>query len=597
MSIQGMRKRFAIHLRYILYVIIALFVLTLPLVFAPSPMGSRDREWDEQGADQETIAKVNGSAMVRGELERQFDRSVGQMLALYEQIGQGMGVDGLWRYRLDAFEEAVTRHVLLQQARKQGISVSDREVRKTADKQAQQQVEQLKLQYKDQPLDRLLAQMASRADGRARERMSERSFRKWLAQRLQDDHGEDLREDLILERLRQQVVGRVSAGEQELVESYDRVTLREILVSLHPTGRPALTDEQARKRAEELTAKARQGADFEGLVLAESDDPQAEFTRGQQAPMAPSRMSPERQQAVANLKVGDISDPVKTPTGYLIAKVEKRARELPADFQKNKGTLLKQYVQQKQSQAWDSYGKELRQKAKVEVTDSELLAYQALVKGSYEQALPLLKKAAETADAMRGTAAGSVYYQLATALSQRAARSASQPQPPPESGARTGPGAEPSDAEKLWKEAAEAYAKANDALSSDENAPGSARAQALMGMGRCYESLKDYEEAATWYQAAGDATEAPGTHQQLLPIYQRMGRQELVAREQQWLADYQKAEEERRKVMEEQQRKAAEEAAKKRPQSGGVPGTAPPAGSSSSRGSGPQPGASRSARR
>jgi parvulin-like peptidyl-prolyl isomerase len=574
MSIQRMRKRFAVHLRYILYGIIGLFVLTLPLVFAPSPTGSRQQQPEQQGADQEVIAKVDGSSMTRGELERQFDRSVGQMLPLLEQFGQAPGADRLWRDRLDAFEQAVARHVVLQEAKRQGITVSDREVWRTADKQAQQQLDQVKLQAKGRQLDQVLAQIASATDHRARTSMSERSFRNWLAQRLHDDHGEDLREDLMLQQLQQRVVGRVSAGEQELVDSYDQTTLRTIAVSLQPppsgTGSPggtpkgsqpvARTDAQARKRAEELMAEARQGADFAELARTQSDDPNAKSSGGLQPATVSSRMPPEWQRALASLKEGDISDPIKAGTGYVIAKVEKRERALPKDFQKNKEKLLKQYIQQKQSQAWDSYGRELRQKAKVQVSDSELLAYQALLKGSYEQALPLLKKAAETADTLHGLAAGSVYYQLATALRLK----------------------------NQWKDAADAFGKASDALSSDPNTPASARAQALLGMGQCYDNLKDYKNAAIWYQAAGDSTDAPPIHQQLLLTYQKMGRQDLVKREQQWLADNQKAEEERSKAMEQQQRKMDEQAAKKtspgqaRP-GGQAPGQAPPSGGSGRR--------------
>jgi tetratricopeptide (TPR) repeat protein len=237
----------------------------------------------------------------------------------------------------------------------------------------------------------------------------------------------------------------------------------------------------------------------------------------------------------------------------VIAKVEKRERTLPKDFQKNKETLLKQYIQQKQSQAWESYGKELRDKAKVQVSDPELLAYQALAKGSYAEALPLLQKAAETADTLHGLAAGSLYYQLGTAFSQKG----------------------------QWKEAADAYGKASDALGSDASAPASARAQALLGMGQSYENLKDYKDAVIWYQAAGDNSDTPTIHQQLLVTYQKLGRQDLVKREQQWLSDYQKQEEERQKAMAEQERKATAGAAKGAaagPARAGAPSPAPARG-------------------
>jgi parvulin-like peptidyl-prolyl isomerase len=555
-----MRKRFAIHLRYILYVIIAIFVVTLPLVFAPNLGNQQQEQPQKQSVDQEIIAKVDGTPMTRGELERQFDRSSAQMLLFLEQIGQAPGVDRLWQDRLNAFDEAVTRHLLLEEAKRQGISASDRDVWNSAGKQAQQQLDQIKQQAKGQKLDQVLAQIVSRAERESRTSVSERSFRKWLARRLHDDHGVDLREDLILERLRQRVVGRVTASEQDLLNSYDQVTLRVIIVSTTPLvpGKPARTDEQARKRAEELMAKARAGADFAELAKTDSDDPSAKSTGGLQPPATLSRLPREWQQAIASLKVGETSDPAKTGGGYALLKLEKRERQLPADFQKKKEALLRQYIEQQQSQTWDSYGKQLRQKAKVQVGDPELLAYQALSKGNYNEALPLLQKASETADSLRGLAAGSIYYQLGAALSLK----------------------------NQWKDAEKAYERASDSLGSDESAPPSARAQALLEMARAYENLKDYKNAAIWYQAAGDQSTNPTVHQQLLLAYQKIGRKDLADQEQQWLANYQKQEEERRKAYEAQQ-KAAEEAAKKQPAKpagagpapapGGAPRSAPPA--------------------
>ena len=541
MSIQRIRRRFAVHLRYMLYVLIAVFAVTLPLVFAPGGLSPTEEEQGSQ-KQQEVVAQVDGSPLRRSELERQFTRTAGQKIAIYESIGQSIGVERIARFRLEALEEAILQHLLLGEAVEQGISVSRREVGKRAEQVAQQQLDQLKLQFKGKELEQRLAQIASATDGRERRSMSERSFRSWLTKRMVEQHSQDLKDDLIVEKLRTQAVASVSATEQELLESCDRVTLREILVSRHPRGKPERTEEEARKRAEELLARVKKGADFAEVARTESDDEDARYTGGLKSPMAPSRLRAEWREATANLKVGEISELIKTDRGYVVVRVEERGRELPEDFQKNKQQLLKDFVEQKRNNAWNEHQQQLRAKANVKVTDPEMLAYQELEKGDFDKALPLLQEAAASADQLSGTAAGAVYYQLATILSAR----------------------------NQWEEAAEAYAFANDALSREGGMPG-ARAWALMGMGRSYENLGDLEEAAIWYQAASDATDVPSIHEQLRGTYQRIGNQELVEREQQWLDDYHRAEEERRQALEAQQRRMEEEAAKRRPKPGAAP--------------------------
>ena len=92
-------------------------------------------------------------------------------------------------------------------------------------------------------------------------------------------------------------------------------------------------------------------------------------------------------------------------------------------------------------------------------------------------------------------------------------------------------------------------------------------------MARAYENLGDLEKAVKWYQVAGEASTSPSLHEQLRLTYQRLGKDDLVQQEQQWLDEYRKQEEARNKALQEQQRKMEEEAAKKRPRPTPAPGS------------------------
>src|SRR5581483_9440763 len=113
---------------------------------------------------------------------------------------------------------------------------------------------------------------------------------------------------------------------------FEQVHARHILVRtkgspvpLDP-GQKELTDEEALAKANDLRKKILAGADFAELASTESDDTSKKaggdlnfFKRGQ--------LVPPFEQAAFALKVGDVSEPVKTPFGYHIIKVEEKREQ------------------------------------------------------------------------------------------------------------------------------------------------------------------------------------------------------------------------------------------------------------------------------
>lgn len=542
MSIQRMRRRFARQLRIALWVLTAAFVIGLPLAVGPGLLRGERRENSDQATAREVMARVNGDPVRRSEVDRAFEQTVAQMLPIYEQLGQSVGLERLWRFRLDGLEQAVMNRLLAERAREQGLRVSDREVRQRAEQQVDLQLNQWRSQYEGENLERLFASIIAQAQGeRPRETVSEQRFRKWFLDRTME-HSEELKLGLLIEKLRTTVVASVEATEQELKQSYDQVTARQILVSIHPAGGEERTKDEARERAQELHNRLKEGADFAALAREESDDPAAEDTGGLLENIGRGQMPQEWEDAVFSLEVGQIAKPIELDWGYVIVKLEDIRRQLPEDFAEKKDQHMDRFLQQKREEAWRDYREELRGKAEVEVVSSEMQAYQALEQGEREEALSLLRKAAAEAREVGGLTATSVFYQIATLLA----------------------------AQNEWEEASNAYVEAHDALSSEETiAFGSGRAQALMGMGRASEQMGELEDAATWYRAAGEATEAPAIHEQLRMAYERLNKDDLAEQEREWLEEYRKEQQERMEAMEAQRQEAEQGAAEGETPAGG----------------------------
>ena len=534
MSIQGMRRRFAVQLRYVLWALTLAFVIGLPLMFSPgSFFGGDDRRPQEQAKSTAAVAQVNGNPVTRADVERTFDRMVAQLLPLYASMGQDMGLERLWQFRLEAMEQAIQGRLLVEEATSSGISISKSEMKQRAEQQVDQQMAQLKGQFEGDDLERILAQIVAKNDlqEQPRSSMSERQFRKWaLDLTLEPSSG--LREDMLLEKLRQSVVGEVSATEQDLLKSFDRASVRHIVVSRVPPGKPERTDEEAKKRAQALLARINAGEDFTKLAKAESDDPMAAETGGLMEGFAPGRMPQEWDEAVFSLKPGQVSPVISAPSGYEIVQMVEVERQLPKDLETNKEQLLTNFTRQKQEDVWRKHTMDLREKADVEIVDPEMRGYQAVMEGKPEEAIAFMKDAATQARAEGGLGAAAVFFELANLEALQS----------------------------NWQGAADAYAEAGDALLSDKTAmlPG-ARGQALMGMAQAYEQLGEVEEAVMWYTAAADATESPSLHAQLRMTFERLGQDDLVAREAEWMANYETLQRERQAAMEAEAKAAQEQ--------------------------------------
>ena len=114
----------------------------------------------------------------------------------------------------------------------------------------------------------------------------------------------------------------------EHAKNYEEVTARHILirtkgsqVPLRP-GAKDLTDEEALAKVNDLRKRVLAGEDFAALAKAESDDTKSAAEGGSLGSFSHGRMQPSFDEAAFKLKPGEVSEPVKTPYGYHIIKVE-----------------------------------------------------------------------------------------------------------------------------------------------------------------------------------------------------------------------------------------------------------------------------------
>ena len=144
---------------------------------------------------------------------------------------------------------------------------------------------------------------------------------------------------------------------------YEQVSAHHILIRFKGSpvplkdGQKDLTEEEALAKAQDIEKRLKAGEDFAAIAKAESADAGSGANGGDLgAPFKRGQMVKPFEDAAFTLKVGDISDPVKTQFGYHIIRVDKievkSFDDVHADLEsKVKPMLAKQKVDELQKEA------------------------------------------------------------------------------------------------------------------------------------------------------------------------------------------------------------------------------------------------------
>jgi peptidyl-prolyl cis-trans isomerase C len=116
-------------------------------------------------------------------------------------------------------------------------------------------------------------------------------------------------------------------------------------------GKAELTDEEALAKAQAIRKRIAGGEDFATVAKAESDDTGSAQNGGSLGEFHRGQMVPPFEQAAFSMKPGDISEPVKTPFGYHIIKVEAHAARPLAEAKPDIEKKLRPDIARKQLEA------------------------------------------------------------------------------------------------------------------------------------------------------------------------------------------------------------------------------------------------------
>lgn len=148
-----------------------------------------------------------------------------------------------------------------------------------------------------------------------------------------DDAREQVRREMVISRVRQRrVAERVQVSEQEVqnflasdlgkIQLSEEYRLANILIPV-PDGASSQTLQAAGKQAQDIYQQLKQGADFNQLAISRSAGDNA-LEGGEIGWRKAAQLPSPFDSMISSIAVGDVTEPVRTPGGFIILKVEEK---------------------------------------------------------------------------------------------------------------------------------------------------------------------------------------------------------------------------------------------------------------------------------
>ena len=279
--------------------IAAFFLISVVETLLPSVSHAQTRDIGVHGEMLDRIAAiVNDGLVLKSELDTQMD-SVTKRLQ-----EQKVDLPSQSVLKQQVLDRLILQEIQAQHAKRVGLTVSDEQLNGALQEIASRN----KI-----PFDQLPTALATQG-------VDYKQYR------------EGMRRELILSTLRQRdVIAHINVSPHELEQfltrqqtsaANDEFNVSHILLSLPEAATPQQLEEITHK-AQDVAARAAKGEDFGQLAIANSNS-QTALDGGQLGWRKGTQLPEFILQLVTRMKPGDVSEPVRTPSGFHIVKLSER---------------------------------------------------------------------------------------------------------------------------------------------------------------------------------------------------------------------------------------------------------------------------------
>ncbi|MGM0858109.1 MAG: peptidylprolyl isomerase [Pseudomonadota bacterium] len=336
-----MKMRKTLRARATMLSVGGVLALCMAAVVPLSAQAQTSSPTERQSLDR-VVAVVNDGVIMRSELD---DR----MAQVESQAGsRGESLPSREQLESQVLERMIVEEIQLQMARDANVSIDDTELNRQVRSIAESNNMSLE-EFAD----------AVEADG-----MTLASVR------------DNVRREMLLRQVQQRQVGsRVNISDSEVDrllsqqadQSGDQAVIpeiraRHILIELTPTR----DEEQARAKAQEVSQRLAQGDDFATVAREMSDDDGSALNGGDLGWLRPGQTVPAFEEAMRELSVNQVSEPVRSQFGYHIIEVlERRQQDVTQEAQREE--VRQAIFQRRANQELETWEQQIRSQAFVDI--------------------------------------------------------------------------------------------------------------------------------------------------------------------------------------------------------------------------------------
>lgn len=297
------------------------FTLLVPFLFYSLSCNPREAKLSDQ-----VVAEVNEERITVDEFEREMRE------LLFEQEGEGKP-EALKELRKICLEQMMDRKLLAQEARRIGIKISSEELNRT--------LSEIKKDYPGEGFGEKLTLKGIPLE-EWKKGLEEKLLAEKMIRHAQRFHG----------KIEEEEARKYYETHRSLFQIPRKVRVRQIVVS---DGEEAL----------QILKQLKKGESFEKLAMAKSIGP--EKVRGGDLGYFSEGEKPSEFNRAFSMKVGEISEVVKSSYGYHIFKLEDKIEAQEISFEEAKSAIYKELEKKKGEEAFQQWFNDLKKKSKIKI--------------------------------------------------------------------------------------------------------------------------------------------------------------------------------------------------------------------------------------
>jgi len=328
-----------------------LFLSVAILLF--SSISALAQESDIQVVD-EVIAQVNESVITLSQVKQEMKNAIDS--SVQEGKSREEATAFIENKRGQMIANLITEELLVQKGKELGVE-------NTVNARVNQYLLGLMKQFNLDSLDKLYEAMRTQG-------VDPEEFRKFRAKKeTQDIVWRSQVDERLYWDVSDKEIKEYYAANKAKFTKPATVSISEIFLSF--AGRDK---EEVKKKAAELVARAKKGESFEKLAIENSDRPDVQEKKGKAGTFNVPDIDPQFAKPIADLKVGEVSDPIEMEVGMEIIRIDERTKGTSEAFFDERA-VRSAILFEKGPDARKKYMEKLKEDAYIKVRES----YRSLV--------------------------------------------------------------------------------------------------------------------------------------------------------------------------------------------------------------------------